>query len=397
MKIYKNINKLYTFKGFLKKEGLQPKEKDFGVIRQAALVVNKGLVLWVGNEKNLPKDFKGRVVDLKNKKVFPAFTESHTHLVFGGDRKKEFDLKMRGATYQEIQKAGGGISKTVRDTQKASFEELLKKAQGYVEDFKKQGVSLLEVKSGYGQDLKTELKQLKVAFSLKGLKVKPTYLALHSFKKDRGAYVKRVLEKDLSKVLKAFPKLDRADLFVEENFFTLDDLKALVERLKQKGLSFCVHADQLSYGKGSVTAALLGALSVEHGVFIRKNEIKKLAQYKTVLNLLPAADFYLNTSYPKARDLIDAGVRVSLATDFNPGSSPTKDLSFVGGLARRQMKMSLAEVFCAYTVNASRALGVYNKGALIKGASADFFTTEAEAQDFFYEVGHHPVEKLYVF
>ncbi|MGH1468407.1 MAG: imidazolonepropionase [Bdellovibrionales bacterium] len=395
MKIYKNIKTLYTFKGFAKKEGVKPVDKDFAPIKDAALVVNKGVVEWVGKEKDLPKDYKGKVYDLKGFNVYPSFTESHTHLVFGGDRKAEFEKKINGATYQEIQKSGGGISKTVKDTAKISLKDLIKVSQKRVNKFKKQGVSLLEVKSGYGQNLKNEMKQLEAAFSLKGVKIKPTYLALHSFKGDKLEYVHRVVNKDLPKVLERFPKLDRVDLFVEKGFFDLDDLKVLATKALGSELTFCVHSDQLSFCKSALGSAKLGALSVEHAVYLKDKEINEMSKYPTVVNLLPAADFYLDTKYPNARKLIDAGVRVSLATDYNPGSSPTQDLSFIGVLARRQMKMSLAEVWCAYTVNASRALGVFDKGSLIKGFSADFFTSENEPEDFFYEVGSHPVQKLY--
>ncbi len=395
MKIYKNINKVYTFKGFAKKEGMRPTDKDFAPMSNAALVVDKGLLVWAGKESKLPSKYKGKVVDLNGLNIFPSFTESHTHLVFGGDRKKEFEQKIKGATYQEIQKSGGGIAKTVKDTKKISFEELKAVSQKRVDVFKKQGVTLLEVKSGYGRDFKTEAKQLEAAFSSKGLKVKPTYLALHSFKGDQKEYVEQVINKDLPKILKQFPKLDRLDLFIEKGFFDLRDLGVLATAAKNNGLGFCAHVDQLSSCGGAVEAAKFGALSVEHAVHLKDKEIRELAKYKTVLNLLPGADFYLNTKYPEARKFIDAGIRVSLATDYNPGSSPTQDLSFIGVLARRQMQMTSPEVWCAYTLNASRALGVFNKGALVEGFVADFFTTEAEPEDFFYEVGTHPVVKVY--
>ncbi len=395
MKIYKNIKTLYTFKGFFTKEGIRPVEKDFSPIKDAAMVVNKGFIQWVGKEKNLPKTYSGKVYNLKGLNVYPSFTESHTHLVFGGDRKKEFEKKINGATYQDIQKLGGGILKTIKDTTKISLKELIKISQKRVDRFKKQGVTLLEIKSGYGQNFKIESKQLKVAFSLKSIKIKPTYLALHSFKGNKLEYVYQVVNKDLPKMLEKFPKLDRVDLFVEKGFFDLNDLKILSTAVLNSKLSFCVHADQLSFSNGSLTSAKFGALSVEHSVYVRDSEIKKMSKYKTVVNLLPTADFYLNTKYPNARKIIDEGVRVSLATDYNPGSSPTQDLSFVGVLARRQMKMSLAEVWCAYTVNASRALGIFNKGALVKGLNADFFTSDAAPEDFFYEIGFQPVVKVY--
>jgi len=394
MKVYKNIRTLYTFKGFLKKEGLKPTAKDYAPIKDAAMVVNKGKVEWVGKESKLPTEYKkAKNIDLKGQNVFPSFTECHTHLVFGGDRKAEFEKKIAGATYLEIQKSGGGIAKTVKDTRKISAEELLKISQNKVDRFKAQGVSLLEVKSGYGRDFKNEAKQLEVAFALKGLKVLPTYLALHSFTGNKEDYVDQVLNKNLPEMIKKFPKLKRFDLFVESGFFDTKDLRELAVRLGDK--NFCVHADQLSHCGGSVESARLGALSVEHAVFLKDKEIAELSRYPTVVNLLPGADFYLDTKYPEARKLIDAGVRVALATDYNPGSSPTQDLSFIGVLARRQMKMSLAEVWCAYTLNASRSLGVFNKGALVKDQVADFFTSDSGPDDFFYEVGFHPVKKVY--
>jgi len=394
VKVYKNINKLFTFKGFLKKEGLKPTEKDFAPIKDAALVINKGRVEWVGKESKLPKDYKKeKSIDLKGLNVYPSFTECHTHLVFGGDRKTEFEKKIAGATYQEIQKAGGGIAKTVKDTKKITADELLEISQKRVNKFKAQGVSLLEVKSGYGRDFKNEAKQLEVAFKLKGVKVLPTYLALHSFRGDKKDYVSQVLDKDIPKMIKKFPKLKRFDLFVESGFFSTKDLRELAVLVGDKNL--CVHADQLSFCGGAVESARLGAMSVEHAVYLKENEIAELSNYPTVVNLLPGADFYLDTKYPEARKLIDAGVRVALATDYNPGSSPTQDLSFIGVLARRQMKMSLAEVWCAYTLNASRSLGVFDKGALVKDQVADFFTSEAEPHDFFYEVGTHPVKRVY--
>jgi len=396
VKIYTGIKKAYSFKGFVEKEGIKPLEKDFKPIKNAALVITKGLVEWIGPEKslNLKKYPKTKIKNLEGKNIFPSFTESHTHLAFGGDRKKEFEQKINGATYLEIQKSGGGINKTIKDTKKISYDDLLKISQARVDNFKKQGVSLLEIKSGYGQDFKTEQKQLKVIHALKGLNIIPTYLALHSVKGEKSKYVDQVLNKDLIKVLKEFPKLNRLDLFVESSFFDLKDLEIFVAKINSLGLSFCAHTDQLKPGGSSLKAAKLGAKSVEHAVHVTDSEIKKLSNYKTVMNLLPAADFYLETKYPDARKMIDSGLRVSLATDFNPGSSPTQDLNFVGLLARRQMKMSLPEVFCAYTLNASKALGLYNKGALVKGFIGDFIATENDLDDFFYEVCGAPKLKL---
>lgn len=404
MKIYKNISNLYTFKGFLKKQGVRPDLNDYRPIKDAAMIVDKGLIIWVGKEKDLLLEVKKRklsndmkIVDLEGDNVFPSFTESHTHLVFGGDRKKEFDLKIKGASYQQIAEMGGGINSTVRDTERASFDELLDISQKRVDKFKKQGVTLLEIKSGYGGDFKTEKKILDVAFKLKGLEVIPTYLALHAVPKniEKDDYVEQVINIDLPRMKKAHPKLERIDIFVERGYFSKADLKKLKEKADLLRLSLCAHVDQLSGLSASLSAAQLGALSVEHAVFLKPREIKLLADLDTVINLLPGADFYLKAKYPNARKIIDDGCKVSLSTDFNPGSSPTQDLSFIGVLARREMKMSLAEVWCAYTLNASRALGVFNKGVLDRNFRASFFTSEAMIKDFFYEVGSHPVKKVF--
>ena len=231
MKIYTGIKKAYTFQGFAKKNGIKPDAKDLKPIKNAALVINsKGLIEWIGFEKDLNLKLFSKFKNLKGVNIFPSFTESHTHLAFGGDRKKEFEQKIKGLSYIEIQKSGGGINKTIKDTKKISFDDLLKSSQERVNNFKKQGVSLLEIKSGYGQeDYETEIKQLKVISRLKGINITPTYLALHSYKKDKESYINRVLNSDLKKVIGEFPSLKRVDLFVERSFFNLSDLDLFVE------------------------------------------------------------------------------------------------------------------------------------------------------------------------
>lgn len=397
-KIYRNIKHLYSFAGFAKKQGKHPAIEDMKPLKNAACVTWRGEIIWVGKESRLPKgNLDAREIDLKGQNLFPSFTESHTHMVFGGDRRDEFELKIQGASYEEIAKSGGGIQSTVKHTRKTSVEKLSEIARERLKRFKAQGVTLLEIKSGYGGDFKTEKKTLEVAFGLKGMEIIPTYLCLHGVPKGekKDEYVRKVLNKDLPKMKDHFSRLDRLDIFVEKNYFDLKDLELLSAKASEFGFGFCAHTDQLSSGGGSLKAAQLGALSVEHAVHVSTDEIRKLKQYNTIINLLPAADFYIKSTYPNARKFIDAGLAVSLATDFNPGSSPMQDLGFVGVLARRELKMTLPEVWCAYTLNASRALGVFNKGALIPGFRSQMFSSEGEPSDFFYEVGGHPVNRVF--
>ena len=399
------VNKMYdlwwgadealSLKGVVKKKGRFIQEADLGRIKKPYILSDHRQIYFVGTQKGFETyrtSKKIKISQIKERKivghVLPGFVESHTHLIFSGTRQKEFELRNQGVSYQEIAQQGGGIVSTVKLTQKASEEQLLKLAQKRVEGFKKQGVVLLEVKSGYGLSFKDEIKILKVINQLKGLEVIPCFLGLHAIPQGytKEDYVRRVLTEWLPEIQKQ--KLSkRADIFVEKKYFDSSDLKALRDAIQPWKWSFCVHADQFNPLGSSLKAAQWGAQSIEHCVHMSEGEIQKVASTATVFNLLPAADFYLKMKYPNARYMIDCGGQVSLATDYNPGSSPTQNINFVGVLARLEMKMTLAEVIAAYTYNAATVLGKQDSyGALLSGFVPRFQILDKEWSELFYQV-----------
>ena len=361
-------------------------------------MVEEGKISWIGNNTKIPKAYKAfKEVDLKNKNVFPGFIDCHTHFVFAGDRKHEFEQRNQGTSYQEIANKGGGILFTVESTRKASEKKLTELAQQRVKEHLKQGVTTVEIKSGYGLNLKTEKKMLKAARALKGIQVVTTYLGAHAIPKgmNEESYLE-TLKEDL-KTIKKNKLAERVDIFVERNYFSKEKAKAYLNTAIEMGFKVTIHADQLNLTGGSDLAVELKAQSADHVICLDEKGKKTLAQSQTVAVLLPAADFYLQCDYPDARALIDQGGRVALATDHNPGSSPTQNISFVGLLARLKMKMSLPEVFTALTYNGACALGLENeRGSLTLGKQADFFVTDKPWQDFFYSMENHQADKTYI-
>jgi imidazolonepropionase len=401
--IFENINELFTFQGFADKAGRRPLEKDYAILKNASMVSSGGRIEWVGPSAKLPAKFKkAKRVSLRGKAVFPAFTECHTHIVFAGERADEYELRQTGMTYSQISESGGGIKKTVLATRKRSIEDLKKIAEKRLLRFLAQGVTTVESKSGYGLDFKSEKKILLVNESLNKNKKNPrvvsTYLGPHSRPPENQTleeYLEKITSVDLQKIYKE-QLACRADIFIERGFFEKEMALKYLKRAKEIGFDLAIHADQLSHSGGTQLGIDFGARSVDHLVHIQEGEIQALAKSSTTGVALPASDFYLKINYPPARAMIDAGVRVALATDFNPGSSPTQDLAFVGLLARQEMKMTLPEVFSGYTVAAAHALGLENVlGSLSVGKRCDFFVTEASPTDFFYHVGETPVETVY--
>lgn len=401
MQLFTDIETLYTFSGAAAKSGRKIASSDLHPIRNAVVLEDNGQVLWVGpksdfnkKRKEILKNKKFKIVSLKAKTVFPAFIDCHTHLIFAGNRKNEFEMRNQGATYQEIAAEGGGILSTVRATRAAKDSELLSLAQERAQKLLDQGVTTVEVKSGYGLNHETELRLLNVAKKIKNIRVIKTYLGPHSLPPENRSpenYINEIIEKTLPEIQKK--KLaERVDVFVENGFYSLELAEKYAVAAQKMGFELTAHAEQLSRTGASALYARLRAASVDHLVCINKKDIQNLSKSETTCVLLPSSDFYLKINYPPARELIDAGACVALSTDFNPGTSPTLDLSFIGVLARLEMKMSLAEVFSALTVGAAHALGLqYKLGSLEPGKFCDFIVTNAELSDFFYQIGSHPV------
>ncbi len=375
---------------------------DFsGVLDQPqAMVVKAGRIQWIGPLSQQPS-VKGLAakVNLKNQKVFPSFIECHTHTVFAGTRADEFEQRNQGVSYLEIAARGGGILSTVKNTRTTSKKELLKLAQERIHHFMRQGVSTVEVKSGYGLDLETEIKTLEVAKALKGPRIVTTFLGAHAKPKEFENYEEYLdfLLINVLPVLKKKKLSRRVDIFIEKNFFEVEAARKYLKKFQDEDFDVTIHANQMSQSGGASLAIELQARSADHVIHINDEDIHEFSRSKTVAVLLPAADLYMQCEYPPARKLIDAGATVALATDFNPGSSPTQDVMLVGLLARLEMKMSLSEVFLAYTINAAKALGLENEeGSLEKGKWANFICTTADMTDFFYSAGHVPAHTLFI-
>ncbi|MCE3010307.1 MAG: imidazolonepropionase [Proteobacteria bacterium] len=399
--LYRKIRECLTLEGVKTKKGVRPQEADLSIIKNAAIVVQKGRIEWVGPERALPKKLlekSCREIILDSQSVLPGFVECHTHTVFAGHRADEFELRNQGATYQEVAQKGGGILSTMKKTRLASEAELFSLAQRRANRFLEQGVTRLEVKSGYGLDLKSELKSLKVAQKIRGPQVTTTFLGAHAKPpefKTYGDYLDYLVREVLPKV-KSQKLSSRVDIFIEKGFFEASDSERYLRRAKDLGFEITIHADQLSLSGGARIASELRALSADHVIKVTALEILMMKEAGVIAVLLPAADLYLRCDYPPARQLIDQGVRVALATDFNPGSSPTQDLSLVGLLARLEMKMTLPEVIAAYTHNAALALGLEDEGTLTLGSRANFFSTDLEWRELFYSIGQKMPSQIFI-
>lgn len=406
LRVFKNIGELLTLSGAQAKGGRSVEESDLSIIRDAVMVCADGKVAWAGTRQDFSDEvltaFGGRsradFVDMGGRTLLPGFVECHTHLVFAGDRSEEFEWRMRGQTYQEISAKGGGILSTVRATREATPGSLQELAQERANQFLRQGVTCLEVKSGYGLDLDTEIKCLEVAGRLKGPQIVRTYLGAHSRSPDHpdlAAYMKFIIKNVLPRVARE-ELADRVDIYIEKGFYDLKLARDYFEAAKAFGLPITAHAEQLSEFGGTELALEFKPQSVDHVVYINDQTIEALAKSSSVAVLLPASDFYLKMRYPPARELIRSGACVAISTDFNPGTSPTQDLSLVGVLARVEMKMTLAEVICAYTLGAAYALGKnLELGTLTGGKWCDFSVLSGSWRELFYSVGHHPVVEVY--
>lgn len=391
--ILRNISTLLTLDGAALKQGRHIQESDLGISEKAAMVVETGRISWVGPNSKIPKELTKKnfkEYDCKGLTVLPGFVECHTHLIYSGHRADEFELKNQGMSYQEVAARGGGILSTMKHTRSASLAELTASGQKRVDHFVSQGVTTLEAKSGYALNLKDELKCLKAIQSLKGPRTIGTFLGAHALPpefKTYEDYLQHLGEKVLPEIKKK-NLAERVDIFIEKGFFPKEAGLQYLQIAKKLGFETVVHADQLTLSGGSDVAIEMGSLSGDHLLQIKDAEINKLGKSGVTCVMLPAADLYMRCPYPPAKKLIEAGARVALATDFNPGTSPTQDLNLVGLLARLEMKMTLPQVIAAYTVGAAFALKLQTEvGSLRVGKSADFVCIEDGWDELFYSIG----------
>lgn len=374
----------------------------YGIMDHGAMAVDKGHIIWLGDKKALTSDAAQgaqRVYRLKNAWVTPGLIDCHTHLIYAGNRAEEFEMRLNGATYQEIARAGGGIVSTVNAVRNASEDELYKQSARRLFALQAEGVTTVEIKSGYGLDTQNELKMLRVAKRLNEdfpLTVCPTFLGAHALPpeyQDRSDdYIDLVVEEMLPAVAKE-NLASAVDVFCEKIAFSPAQTRRVFEAAQTYGLAVKLHAEQLSDQKGAVLAAQFNALSADHLEYLSPDGVTAMANKNVTAVLLPGAFYFLKESRKPPVDLFrKAGVAMALATDCNPGSSPTTSPLLMMSMASVLFGLTPAEALAGFTVNAARALGLSDEmGTLSVGKRADFALWDVSGPfELAYRMGGNP-------
>ncbi|HET9525024.1 MAG TPA: imidazolonepropionase [Pyrinomonadaceae bacterium] len=401
-----NCSQLVTLAG-PQRPRVGPEMRELGIISDGALLIREGLIESVGTSTQIKARIQADtvIVDAGGRVVLPGFVDAHTHPVFAGTRAGEFEERSLGATYQQIAARGGGIQSTVNQTRAATLDDLVYAGRRYAEWFLRGGTTTVEAKSGYGLSLEDELKILRAIRRLDQetpLRYVPTFLGAHTIPKEyaarRDEYIALIIEEMLPRV--AQEKLaEFADVFCEQNVFTTDESWKILTAARCHGLGLRIHADQLSLSNGARLAAELGTITADHLEHTDAGGIAALKSAGVQPVLLPGSVYALGSSrYPAAREMIDAGLAVILATDFNPGSSPTPSMTMILSLAATHMKMTPAESITAATINAAYSLNRGSQlGSLEPGKIADVVIHDcADYRELAYFFGIEHAYQVYV-
>lgn len=384
-----NINQILTLEDAFKKDGRSLTSKDKSLITNGSILYNDSEILWVGNTCDLdPKLSIDKKIDLSGCVVTPEIVDSHTHLVFAGDRSSEYTLRLDGADYQEIAKSGGGILSSMQQTIAAPEEELFRTSIEKIERVHSYGIGTIEIKSGYGLTLESERKITRVIHNLKKhfyprVQIINTFMAAHAVPKEFSSS-KKYIDKVVIPLMEEFHTeglIDFVDIFQEEGYFNTDDCNIIFKHADKLNLPFKIHADEFNDNGGATLAANSGATSADHLLAASPEGIEKLANSKTVATLLPGTAFFLGKPLPKAREMLDAGCKVAIASDYNPGSCHCDNLILIASIAAKNLNMNSAELWSAITLNASAALGLERQGAIVKGMKPRFSIFEVSTID----------------
>ena len=361
-----------------------------GVIRDGAILVRDGLIVAVGPSckiEKLTESKKAEKVDVGGRLVLPGFVDAHTHLIHAASRAEEYELKIRGASYEEIARKGGGILNSVKKLRAATAEELKERARGFLRQFAEYGTTTIEAKSGYGLDVPSELRILSLHKELNAeqpLEIVSTFLGAHvvpeEFRGKSGGtrqYLQLLTEELIPEVAEN-GLAEFCDVFCERGAFSVADSRQVLAAGRARGLVARVHAEQLSHTGATRMGIEMNAASCDHLEYLQAADIRELGKSRTVATLLPGCDFHLGLErYAPARELIHAGAIVALATDFNPGTSPTLSMAMILSLACSRLRMTPAEAIAAATINAAYSLGREKKiGSIEVGKQADLAVFE---------------------
>lgn len=375
---------------------------ELPVLPNSYLAIKNGIIEDFGSMENLPSASNAsEIVDAAGRFVFPSFVDSHTHIVFAASREEEFVMKIKGATYEEIAANGGGILNSAKKLQQASEDELFERAMVRVNEVIRSGTGALEIKSGYGLTVKDEVKMLRVAKRIgreSPLAVKTTFLGAHAVPKDttKENYL-NLVTKEMIPAIAAEKLADYIDVFCEQGFFTMDETERIVEEGKKFGMKPRIHANQLHRSGGVQVGVKTGALSVDHLENMGDEEIACLKNSNVMPTALPGAAFFLGLPFPPVRKMIEAGLPLAIASDFNPGSSPSGNMSLMIALACIKMKMTPEEAINAATINTAKAIELENSyGSISRGKVASVFITRPMPSVAFlpYAFGTNVVEKV---
>lgn len=374
-------------------------QSEIGMLRNSSIYSEGGRIRWIG--KKLPASLKNKkmqVIDARGKCVLPGFIDSHTHLVFAGSRADEFSMRIKGSTYEQIAKAGGGIISTVKATRKASKEDLAELALKRIISSVSFGVTTIEAKSGYGLSTASELKMLEVINELNRelpIDIYATFLGAHAYPKDKTKA--EYLEEILYEMIPQIAKRDLAtfiDVFCEKNYFSVSDTKKIFQQGIKFGLVPKLHTNQF-YSIGGIEAAIgCGAISVDHLEVMKPSDIKALGNSGTIAVVFPSVSYFLDIPYAPARKMIESKIPVAIATDFNPGSAMSENIQLSMSMAIHLLKMNVEEVINAVTINAAAALGIsHNTGSLETGKQADMVIFDTpNYNDLLYHFGVNQAE-----
>ena len=379
---------------------------ELAIIHDGGMLIRDGKIDILGPSDEIEKNARGsEIVDARGRVVLPGFVDAHTHLVFAGNRLDDFERRARGETYEQIAKAGGGIWSTVAKTRAANDADLFTQAQKHAAWFLKGGTTTAEAKSGYGLTVEDELKILRVTRRLNQetlLEVVPTFLGAHAIPREDRESPERYVDLVINEMLPRVAKENLAefcDVFCERGYFDLEQAREILVAAKKFGLKLRIHADQITNSGGAKLAAELNATTADH---LEKTEGQGIAAMKSAgvqPVLLPGSVYALgSTCYPRAREMIDAGLAVVIATDFNPGSSPSPSMPMMLSLACTQMKMSPAEAIAASTINAAYSIGRGHKtGSLEIGKLANFAIFDCQDyRELAYWFGFSQTHSVYV-
>ena len=373
-------------------------------IKSAYLLIDKGIIKDFGEMKNSPKNLENfNIVDCKGKMVLPSWCDSHTHIVYAGNRSNEFIDRIKGLSYNEIANNGGGILNSVDILRNTNKEDLLKQSSNRIKEVINQGTGAIEIKSGYGLNMQSERKMLQVISKIKkqnDIIVKSTFLGAHAFPREftnnKKGYIDLIVNRMMPEYYEA-RLIDYVDIFCEKGYFNIEQSESILSRAKELGIKSKIHVNQFNSFGGIKLALKYNALSVDHLEVLTDQDLIDLKGGSTIPVALPTCSYFLGINYTPARKIIDNGLPLAIASDYNPGSSPSGNMNFVVSTACIKMKLTAEEAINAATINGAYAMGISDKvGSITKGKIANLIVTEniSSINEIPYSFGSKKISKV---